>query len=71
MAVPMPLGLYGSYNEDGEQHEHRKIIIERLLLYSYNDAFNFPDHVLMVIYQLPRRFILNMINVLRPFKYFS
>lgn len=55
------LGLYD--NEDGEQH--RNVMIERLLK-PHDDALNFPDHVLMSVYRLPRRLILNLIDVLRP-----
>lgn len=58
------LGLYGNDN-DMEQHDHQNIMIERLLKL-YDDAFNFPDHVFMVIYRLTRRFILTLIDVLRP-----
>ncbi len=59
MAAPLLLGLYGNDNEDGEQHKHRNIMIERLLKL-YDDALLFLDR-LMGIYQLPRRLILNVI----------
>lgn len=57
--------MYGNDNEDGAQHEPRNIMIERLLK-PYNDALNFPDHVLMGIYRLPRRLLLNQIDMLWP-----
>lgn len=59
MAAALLLGLYGTDNEDGEQHEHRNIKIERLLK-PYDDALNVPGHALLAIYQLQRRFFLNL-----------
>lgn len=62
--------MYGNYNEDEEQHEHRNIMNERLLK-PYDKALNFPDHVLIGIYRLPRRIILNLIDILHLLKSLS
>ena len=63
MAAALRVGLYDNEDEDG--HLNRNVMAERLPR-PHNVTLHFPDYILILFYRLPRHFILNLVEELRP-----